>query len=277
MGLSTGVGGWYHCRARRLASHAAPRPTEVGGAEEHLRTGSNMSNIAGPNGTKEIVEVAKHYLDKILAAPLQEFSGLLADKVNYWRFKNRINTILKAKAFLESKGIDPKAALPGSIVPLIEAAGDTDDDTLQSMFATLLASHLNPETLDKVHPCYTRILSQLAPFDAQLMNFLYQSIRKKGQGPREIGASLETACKTFDVSADTALLSFQNLWRLGLCDRGGGLEHLNQAKQILFTEFGWSFMVACVADVTAYPPGEARQPRGERQDDDRGAVGRNPQ
>jgi hypothetical protein len=40
-----------------------------------------------PITTAQALEIAKHYLDKIIDAPLEQLSGLLADTIGYWRTK----------------------------------------------------------------------------------------------------------------------------------------------------------------------------------------------
>jgi hypothetical protein len=92
---------------------------------------------------------------------------LLADTVGYWRLKNRVNVLLKAKKLLEEKGIDPTKLLPDVFVPLMDEAGNTADETLADMFARLLASHLDPATQDTVHPAFAKILGQLARHDVR--------------------------------------------------------------------------------------------------------------
>lgn len=193
------------------------------------------------------LEIAKKYIDKIVDAPLKELGGLLADKVNYWRFKNKINTILKAKKFLEDKGIDPKKALPETVVPLLESSSDTEDDNLSDMFAGLLASHLSAKSSSVVHPSYAKVLSQLAPSDAYLLRELHKRITNSGKAYNSVGFTLESASDILQVPSNVALLSFQNIWRLGICSHGSGLDHLNQKEQIVFTDYGWAMLQACEA------------------------------
>lgn len=199
-----------------------------------------------PITTGQALDTAKHYLDKVVDAPFKELSGFLADKVNFWRYKNRINTILKAKKFLEDKGIDPIKALPDTVIPLIEASGDTEDETLSDMFSGLLASSLTPDTYETVHPSYAKVLSQLAPLDARILSEWYKSITADGKVYSTVAADIHEIARVFKISESVVLLSFQNLWRLGICSHGSGLDHLNQVKQIVFTDYGWALMNACV-------------------------------
>ena len=55
----------------------------------------------------------------------------------------------------------------------------------------------------------------------------------------------ETVISKFNLSDKEALSSFQNIWRLGICDHGDSLNNLNRAENLVFTDFGWSFMTAC--------------------------------
>jgi hypothetical protein len=77
--------------------------------------------------------------------------------------------LLKAKKFLEEKGIKPEKILPDIFVPLLNKGGNVEDETLQDMFASLLASHLDPSKQDKVHPSFSKVLAQLSSLDATLL------------------------------------------------------------------------------------------------------------
>ncbi len=200
-----------------------------------------------PDPIDKTFEIAKEYIDKIVDAPLKELSGLLGDKVNYWRFKNKINTILKAKKFLEDRGIDPKKALPETVIPLLETAGDTEDDNLSDMFAGLLASHLSKNSLNAIHPSYAKVLSQLAPHDAFLLRQLHRQLIDSNKSYETAGFTIEAAAKTLNVSEEITLLCFQNIWRLGICSHGTGLDNLNRKNQIIFTDYGWAMLQACEA------------------------------
>lgn len=205
-----------------------------------------QESFMGSEITSETLTVAKHYLDKVVDSPLKELSGFLGDKVNYWRYKNRINTVLKAKKFLEEKGIEPRRALPETVIPLIESAGDVEDDTVSDMFAGLLASHLTPETYEIVHPSYAKVISQLAPIDAQILRAFYNTICGQGKDHKQVGLTLQNALENSSFSEEVILLSFENLWRLGICDHGTGLDFINREQLLIFTSYGWAMMNACV-------------------------------
>jgi len=197
---------------------------------------------------EESFQTARHYLDLIVKEPASAVGGVLADRVNYWRWKNKITLLLKAKKFLEDKGIEPKQLLPSTVVPLIDAAADVDDPLLSDMFAGLLASHVATSNPNEVHPSYTKILEQLSPLDAVLINEVHASVLHHDSDHRTHGFDLAGATEFSREPEDAVLLSFENLWRLGLCDQGRqALARVNRDKQILLTDYGWHFMVKCQA------------------------------
>jgi hypothetical protein len=195
--------------------------------------------------SRELAETARHYVDKVVDAPLKEIGGLLTDTISYWRFKNKVNTILKAKRFLEGKGIEPKKLLPDVFVPLIEEAGNVQNEKLSDMFASLLASQLDPNSQDIVHPSYAKTLGQLSALDAMVIDNFYKAIKNQESEKRIESLTIEIVMHNYKISEQETLLSFQNIWRLGICDHGDGLSNLNRVKQLVFTDFGWSFIKAC--------------------------------
>lgn len=90
------------------------------------------------------VDVAKDYADSVVKGPLSELGGILSDTVGYWRLKNQVRLMLKAKKWLEEKAVSPTKLLPDIFVPLLEDGGSVENETLSDMFSSLLACHLDP-------------------------------------------------------------------------------------------------------------------------------------
>jgi hypothetical protein len=67
----------------------------------------NPIDSAIEKSIEEAAAMARDYVDKLVAPGLESSGELIADQINYWRFKNRIRLVLNAKAYLESKGVDP--------------------------------------------------------------------------------------------------------------------------------------------------------------------------
>ena len=185
------------------------------------------------------LDAAKDYADSVLKGPLAEFGGLLSDTVGYWRLKNRVRLMLKAKRWLEEKGVEPAKLLPDAFVPLLEDGGNVEDETLSDMFASLLASHLDPEERDNIHPSYTNVLSQLSPLDAKAMTEFRKYASYKGA--REVGLpgasiTVQHLAQEQSVPIRAAYLSCLNLDRLGIIRHDGYWVPDNHPVPIVFEE-----------------------------------------
>jgi len=89
---------------------------------------------------EKALDAAKDYADDVVKGALSEFGGILSDTVGYWRLKNRVRLMLKAKQWLQDRGIQPTQVMPDVFVPLLEDGGNVEDETLADMFASLLSS-----------------------------------------------------------------------------------------------------------------------------------------
>jgi hypothetical protein len=179
-----------------------------------------------PEAQREIVKTAAKYCDLILTKPFEEFGGLLGEQIGHWKLMNRVRCLAKAKKYMEEKEVDPTKLLPDVFVPLIEEAGNTEDETLSDMFAQLLATHLDENAQDKVHPSFAKILGQLAPLDAKVLNLTAKTEREARQhwGDTFIDNNAPSPTKVQDFLVEkfgegirnSFDLSIENLDRLGL-------------------------------------------------------------
>jgi len=64
------------------------------------------------------LKIGKEYADIIVKPSFEQLGGILSDKVVAWRQKNRINTLLKMKDYIEKRGSiagEVKSAITGRI------------------------------------------------------------------------------------------------------------------------------------------------------------------
>ncbi|QKH05008.1 DUF4393 domain-containing protein (plasmid) [Bacillus cereus] len=99
-----------------------------------------------------------------------------------------------------------------------------ENDELRMMFANLIASSINTETISKAHPSFIEIIKQLSPLDAQnlklfkdtyrhpIVNYIYRS-SVGGGAPCKTNVFLENE-QNQDIDLNSASIS--NLSRLGL-------------------------------------------------------------
>jgi len=210
---------------------------------------------------EKALDAAKDYADTVLKGPLAELGGILTDTIGYWRLKNRVRLMLRAKQWLEEKGVHPKGILPEVFVPLIEEGGNVEDETLSDMFASLLACHLDPEQQELVHPSYAKALAQLSPLDARVMAlfsvfFSHQTVQEFEQ--RGATLAVDRVAHEIGVRLAVTFLSCLNLERLGIIehvgyrlpateDEGYPATHRYRPENQLyrFTVYGRAFCNAC--------------------------------
>jgi len=124
--------------------------------------------------SKQLINKASKFLEKIVNPPLKELGGLLADKVKFWRFKNQINTIIKAEDFIIQKGIQPKKIRLKTLFQLLEYSSWEEDPDMQTKWASLLANAVNPEYSHYINSSYLEILNQISPLEAKVLYLMFQ-------------------------------------------------------------------------------------------------------
>jgi hypothetical protein len=170
------------------------------------------------------LEAAKGFADAVLLKPLGEIGGILSDTIGYWRLKNQIRLMLKAKSWLEEQKVDPGKVLPDIFVPILDEGSKVEDEQLSDMFASLLASHLDSKTQDRVHPSFPKVLGQLSPLDARVMiefRKLASDEHYRSLGLRGGVLTVATVGKFLGGSENTAYLCCLNLNRLGIIQHTG--------------------------------------------------------
>lgn len=135
------------------------------------------------------------------------------------QFKDELEQALSS--IPEEKIIEPPLHIVG---PSLEASKYYfENDELRTMFARLIASSINIDTADKVHPAFVEIIKQLSPLDAlnlklfktdyrkPIVNYIFRS--SNGNAPCKTNVFLENE-QNQDVNLNSASIS--NLARLGL-------------------------------------------------------------
>lgn len=197
-------------------------------------------------GIKEAGETARHYMDKIVAGGLEQTGGIIADQIAFWRWKNKIEIVLKMKAFLESKGIAPRKALPAVVLPLLDAASLEEDPDMKARWEGLLTSAvIDP---DSVPPSFPRILSELSPLEARMLDCV---VERGEQSSGYHGLNAAQTSDYLDVSLSVAFVCRDNLLRLNLLTIGHAPLMTDAERGMPFTgticltPLGYAFLSAC--------------------------------
>ncbi|MGD0488767.1 MAG: Abi-alpha family protein [Syntrophorhabdales bacterium] len=164
----------------------------------------------------EITEGVGRFVSKILGDACAEFGNSLHDWAKYFRYKNllriqdRVDQIHR-KRELEGRTIPLK---PSIGIPLIQAASIVEDESLQEMWACLIANSTDPCFEERIKRSFVDILSSLDPIDAHILDWF--SHQGWSNALREI--SIESISKSLNMEKADVGISLSNLNRLGLID-----------------------------------------------------------
>src|ERR1035441_9392519 len=101
-----------------------------------MRNLSDAAEIVKSGAIDKIADLVHN-----LAGPLTEEVGLImGEKVRAYRVKNMISVFQKTKKMLSNAGLPESAVPPRIFLPILDASSLETDESLQDLWAGLLAS-----------------------------------------------------------------------------------------------------------------------------------------
>jgi len=195
-------------------------------------------------GTREIRQLSYDFL----SPSVKEAGQLIADRIKFNRISNAVQAMKEALELIRSAGIQQIPVNLKTFMPLIEFCSLEEDQDMVSKWAGLLAS---AATGGMVLPSFVRILSDLSPDEARILDYIKTHSKKidvipnpgvekeelqnaMGLPEQEYGVRLLNLLRLRlieQVSTDA------NLWRPGYGDWGAG-------GQVGLTALGEAFITA---------------------------------
>lgn len=123
------------------------------------------------------IDFAKDFLDKLIMPIVEETGLLIKDKATFWRLKNQIRLLNKAKKICEKNGISPKTISLKLLCPLLDNASLEEDEVLQDKWAILLSNLVDSEQ-NIENQVFPYILSQISITEFLFLEETY-SIKKE--------------------------------------------------------------------------------------------------
>jgi hypothetical protein len=107
-----------------------------------------------------------------LAGPMADEIGLMmGDKIKVYRVRNWVETVKKTQRILSDADLPPSAVPPRLLLPILESASVESDESLQELWAGLLATA--SQKADSLSPSFVETLKQLTPAQAKDLNRLF--------------------------------------------------------------------------------------------------------
>jgi hypothetical protein len=206
----------------------------------------------------EVAKEAKEFIGKLINPSLEETGQLLGDNIRYWRFKNQVSILIKAKRYLESKGIEPQCIPLKTLVPLLEYGSLEEDENLKAKWAALLANAADSDYQMNMEVGFIDILRQLSPLEASILDSLYNQYLSTSNHSEQLYTQ-EKILKISGISTKQYHIVVGNFFRLNLLqpfttadgtvsfdDVEGDFPLALQTTKVLeFTEYGIAFMENC--------------------------------
>jgi len=173
------------------------------------------------------LELAKDFLDKLVMPAIEETGLLIKEKVTYWKFKNQVKILNKAKEYCEKHGIEPKAVSFKLLVPLIETSSLEEDKILQDKWAILLGNLVDSDQNIENH-VFPYILGQISTNE-------YLILEKVVSDKKERVASLKKELEKFIEDKP----KFESDLKAKIKDREEAIQKEKGDKQYIFSDKVW--------------------------------------
>jgi hypothetical protein len=215
-------------------------------AQEIAKTGGK-----GIDATRALGE----FVAKFIGAPLEQASGIVADKLHYMRWERQIRLIVRAEKFLKERGLDaPTKAVPIKVaIPLFRAAWAEENDELQDMWARLLASAADAHSDVEVTRGLVSILQDFGPMEARVIESIYYAPPEHSPNgvvtteclPEGYGAPGKSENSDAKLPREEVQIALWHLKRLGCIDAAGTWDSITGIERVRLTELGRTLVHAC--------------------------------
>lgn len=154
------------------------------------------------------------FFQDLAKASADDASGLLSEKLFFWRSNQALKLKEKLEGLIEVRGIKDRKTIPLKLIAAtIDAATIEEDDELHTKWAKMLANALDPKFKPEVRILYTDILRSLNAFDIRLLDEIYRAASETDRDITEVAVKLPELAKSIGVTKQTVLLSADCLIR----------------------------------------------------------------
>lgn len=201
-----------------------------------------------------------HFIGRVFGPAIEDIGAIAAQYTEYWKIRNALRLRDKLEEVIIERGHPELSELPLRIgLPLLDAALNEDDDTIQKLWANLLASAMTENDVVSVIKPFVEVLKQLDVADAEILNAYFRNQFKKNalntplfindsgkHSPAEISLSLNNLerlglIKFYDENTSNHDEMIFRVWYIG----GEDKSFPSFTVAVSLTIFGYYFMSAC--------------------------------
>lgn len=237
---------------------------------------NNMDDETIKEPSKAIQEVAKlgnqsikttekilGFFAKIFRKPIEQISGIVTDRIIFYRIKKLIPIIDEVQKILDERNIEETRAIsPKFAIPILESASLEDDEELQKIWARLIANSIDPEFNIEMRFAFIEIIKSLNPLDAKMLNYFYNILFQDPKVDFNVienyNLKKDQICAGLGIDSEEYLVSVYNLFRvqcLAPAILKGGVSMGNEpltifkgAEAVTMTPLGKMFVETCIKE-----------------------------
>lgn len=112
--------------------------------------------------------------EAFLGPAIAEVAGLLADITKHYRYKALEWFFPAVEKMIQDAGFVPAQVAPKLLFAIIEGTALEEDESLQAIWAALLANAAQPQTGASMNPVFPSILRNMTPTQAQILKWIYE-------------------------------------------------------------------------------------------------------
>ena len=194
-----------------------------------------ISTAIVTGGLEAGVSAAKGLVERLFGPAADELGAMLSDKARLYRLKNTLRVLAKTQELLSNAKIEGNQVPLRTLLPILDGAAMEDDESLSAKWAGLLASAA--ASPPAVHPSFPRILSELTPREAAMLDELLAA-----DGPNAWPDFRALCAQRFNCPEQSIKESWGNLFRLGIW--ANAKDPSSEKSLVKLSEFGRAFLTA---------------------------------
>lgn len=184
--------------------------------EEPVKVVSQVAQTVGKL-TDASVKLGQ-FVGKLVGPAAEQYGGAIGDLARFQRAAWLLRLVDKWEAIIRARNLEGKTTpIPLKfVVPVLEKASLEDDDTLQDMWARLLANAADPGKRLQMKRVFADVLASLEPLDVRLLQFMSSQGWNMFRNVPGGGLTIEALSDATSAEKSEMQIALQNLHRLGL-------------------------------------------------------------